>query len=154
MNFDYILVLGGPLNGEEPGGILLERLKKAALILEENPELKAVCSGGMTHEGQTVSEAQVMKKTLIKLGVPEGRIILEDKAKTTLENFKYTKELLGDDVRVAFVTSEFHIKRSCLIMKKAGVDYTPIAAPNSEDSRSYRIREAFLRPLARLGIIW
>lgn len=154
MENEYVLILGGPINGTEPSDILFKRVEKAAELLKENKSLKAVCSGGIKSEAQPLSEAEIMKNTLVLLGVSEDRIILENKAKTTLENFKYTRELLGDNAKVSFVTSRFHIKRSCLIMKKAGVAYQPIAAENGNDSLGFRVREAFLRPLARLGIIW
>lgn len=152
--YDYILILGGPIEGEKPSGILFERLKKGAQILKENPQLKAVCSGGIKSEEQTLSEADIMKNTLLALGIEEERIILEDKAKTTLQNFQYTKKLLGENARVAFVTSRFHIWRCKKIMKKAGVEYEPISAPNGKGSLGFIIREQFLKPLAFFGIIW
>ncbi|MBQ5996121.1 MAG: YdcF family protein [Clostridia bacterium] len=154
MDADYILILGGPINGTEPSDILFQRVSKAAELLRENAALKAVCSGGIKSEAQPMSEAEIMQNTLLKLGISEDRIILENKAKTTLENFKFTKALLGENAKVCFVTSRFHIYRSCRIMKKAGVCYLPIAAENGSDSLGFRVREAFLRPLARLGIIW
>lgn len=154
MNFDYVLILGGPIEGEETSPLLFERVKKGAEILKENPKLKAVCSGGIKEETQKLSEAEIMKNSLVSLGIEEERILLEDKAKTTLQNFQYTKKLLGENAKAAFVTNEFHIWRSKKIMKKAGVSYYPIPAPNGKNSLTFRIREFFLRPLAFFGIIY
>ncbi len=154
MNPDYILILGGPIKDNKPSEILFERIKTGASYLKEHPSVKAVVSGGMTAKSCTITEAQIMKNALLELGIEEDRIILEDKAMTTLENFKNTKELLDENTNVGFVTSEFHIPRSIRIMKKAGVDYFPVSAPNGEHSLRFRIREAFLRPLAAVGIIW
>ena len=154
MNPDYILILGGPIKDNKPSEILFERIKTGADILTAHPSVKVVVSGGMTAKSCTITEAQIMKNTLLELGIEEGRIILEDKAMTTLENFKNTKELLGENAKVSFVTSEFHIWRSKKIMKKAGVDYSPVPAPNGKHSLRFRIREALLRPLAAVGIIW
>ena len=95
-----------------------------------------------------------MKNELINLGISADRIILEDKAMTTLQNFENTDKLIGRDVKVSFITNKFHIWRCKKIMKKAGVNYTPISAPNGSNSLSFRIREAFLRPFALIGIIW
>ncbi len=152
--FDYILILGGPIDGEKPSPLLLERIKKGAEVYFETPDTKLVVSGGIKGENQKLSEAQIMKNALLSLGVPERDIILEEQAKTTLQNFQYTKQMLGKSAKAAFVTSRFHIWRSKKIMKKAGVNYLPIASPNGEDSLGFRIREAFLRPLAFFGIIW
>lgn len=154
MNCDYILILGGPIKDNKPGDILFERIKTGADFLKNNPSVKAVVSGGMTAKSCSLTEAEIMKNSLIGLGIDESRIILEKEAMTTLENFKNTKRLLGENVSVGFVTSEFHIWRSKKIMKKAGVDYVPISAPNGKHSIKFRIREAFLRPLAAVGIIW
>ena len=154
MNADYILILGGPIDGEKPSKLLFERVKKGAELLKENPNLKAVCSGGIKSEEQKFSEAEIMKNSLLSLGIEEDRIILEDKAKTTLQNFQYTKKLLGENAKVAFVTSSFHIWRIKKIAKKAGADYEAIPAPNGEDSLGFIIREQFLKPLAFFGIIW
>lgn len=154
MNVDYVLILGGPIDGDAPSPLLLERVKKGAELLKENPQLQAVVSGGIKGETQRLSEAEIMRNALLQLGIAEDRMMLENEAKTTLQNFQFTKKLLGDEARVAFVTSRFHIWRSKKIMQKAGVSYEAIAAPNGAHSLGFRIREAFLRPLAALGIIW
>ena len=154
MDFDYVLILGGPIDGDAPSPLLLERVKKGAALLKENPQLTAVVSGGIKGETQRLSEAEIMKNALLQCGISEDRIILENQAKTTLQNFQFTRKLLGDTARVAFVTSRFHIWRSKKIMKKAGVQYEAVAAPNGAHSLGFRIREAFLRPLAAVGIIW
>ena len=154
MNLDYVLILGGPIKDNEPKDILFQRIKTGADYLEKHPSVKAVVSGGLTAKSCSITEAEIMRNSLVSLGIDEERIILEKEAMTTLENFINTKKLLGDNASVGFVTSEFHIWRSEKIMKKAGVDYIPIPAPNGEHSLRLRIREAFLKPLAAAGIIW
>ncbi len=149
--FDYILILGGPLDGEKPSPLLFERIKKGAELANENPNAKIVVSGGIKGEAQKLSEAQIMKTALLELGISEERIILEDKAKTTLQNFKYTDALLGRVDNTAFVTNRFHVWRSKRIMKAAGVNYAAVAAPNGKRSLGFRIRECFLRPFAFFG---
>lgn len=154
MTADYVLILGGPIDGTEPSPLLLERIKTGAQYLKEHPTAKAVVSGGIKSEEQPLSEAEIMRNSLLALGIEDSRIILEKQAKTTLQNFQYTRKMLGDGAKVVFVTSKFHIWRSKKIMKKAGVSYPAIAAPNGEGSLGFRIREGFLRPLAFFGIIW
>ncbi|MBR2590374.1 MAG: YdcF family protein [Clostridia bacterium] len=153
MHADYVLILGGPLEGDKPSELLYERIKTAAEYLKEHPHMKAVCSGGIKGKQQRLSEAQIMKNALLELGIEEDRIILEEQAKTTLQNFKYTKQLLGDEAKVIYVTSAFHIWRSTYIMDKAGVQYIPLPAPNGAHSLGFRIREQFLKGLVKIGII-
>ena len=151
---EYVLILGGPLDGSRPSPLLAERVKTGAAFLEAHPAAKAIVSGGIKSETQPLSEAAVMKNALLEQGIDENRIILEEQALTTLQNFQYTKQLVEPDARVTFVTNRFHIWRSCRICQKAGVDYQPLAAPNGPHSLGFRIREGFLRPLAFFGIIW
>lgn len=153
MNAEYLLILGGPLEGDLPSPLLMERIKTAAAYLKEHPEMKAVCSGGIKGKKQVLSEAQIMKNALLEEGIDETRILLEEKAKTTLQNFRYTKELVGEDASVIYVTSEFHIWRSSYIMEKAGVNFIPLPAPNGAHSLGFRIREQFLKGLVKIGII-
>lgn len=153
MQADYVLILGGPLEGDKPSELLYERIKTAAAYLEEHPHMRAVCSGGMKGKKQRLSEAQIMKNALMELGIAEQRILIEEKAKTTLQNFRYTKALVGEDAKVIYVTSAFHIWRSTFIMEKAGVHYIPLPAPNGAHSLGFRIREQFLKGLVRVGII-
>ena len=153
MQADYVLILGGPLEGDSPSPLLYERIQTAAEYLKEHPSMKAVCSGGIKGKHQRLSEAQIMKNALLDLGIEEDRILLEEKAKTTLQNFKYTKALVGEDAKVIYVTSAFHIWRSTFIMEKAGVQYIPLPAPNGAHSLGFRIREQFLKGLVRIGII-
>ena len=153
MNAEYVLILGGPLNGEKPSELLMERIKTAAEYLKEHPEMKAVCSGGIKGKAQRLSEAQIMKNALLQLGVEEERILLEEQAKTTLQNFQFTKAMVGENAKVIYVTSAFHIWRSSFIMEKAGVNYIPLPAPNGAHSLGFRIREQFLKGLVKIGII-
>ena len=59
---------------------------------------------------------------------------MEDRATSTLENFKFSKELidntLGKDASIAFVTTDFHVFRSGRVAKKAGITASGIASPD------------------------
>ena len=154
MKEKYLLILGGPIHGDQPKDILFQRIKTGAEFLKEHPDYKVVVSGGLTSKTRDITEAEIMSRVLKEMGIDEGRIILESNAMTTLQNFQFTKDIVGEDADVTFVTSEFHIWRSKKIMEKAGVSYKSISAPNGKHSLGFRIREAFLRPLAAVGIIW
>ena len=91
MDADYILILGGPINGTEPSDILFQRVSKAAELLRENAALKAVCSGGIKSEAQPMSEAEIMQNTLLKLGISEDRIYLRTRLKQRLKTLSLLK---------------------------------------------------------------
>src|SRR3989338_4322703 len=71
----------------------------AKLFLEGYAPL-IIFSGGMAHHNDLLKtywkkpEAEVFAERALKLGVPNDKIILEDKATNTGENVRFTKELL------------------------------------------------------------
>ena len=58
-NLEYIIVLGAHVEGTRLTLALLERTRRALQYLEENPDTKAVLSGGKG-EGEAITEAQAM----------------------------------------------------------------------------------------------
>ena len=90
---DYIVVLGAQVKGNRPSLALSHRIWEAAEYLEENPETKAILSGGKG-TGEDISEAQCMRQELEKLGISEERLIEENKSTSTQENIAYSYALL------------------------------------------------------------
>ena len=62
---------------------------------------------------------------LMDLGVPKGKIILENRATTTEENAKFVSNICTG--KVLLVTSAYHMRRSILMFKKyaQGIDIIP-----------------------------
>lgn len=122
---DYVVVLGAGLWGDTPSQVLSYRLNSTIELIKELPEdVKIVVSGGQG-PGETITEAEAMKKYLVAAGVAEDRIIKEDKSTNTLENLQYTKELIRtfdskDDIDITLVTSTFHMFRSKTLAKRVG----------------------------------
>lgn len=148
---DAVVVLGAGVNGTEPSLSLRTRLDAALAYLEDNPEIPVVLTGG-TGYGEEISEAQCMYDYLTAHGVDGGRLILEDQASDTAENFAFSRELLverGIDPshdRVAVVTNDFHIARSRLIAARQGYGYAfgvPARLPWRHLEINYYLREAF-----------
>ena len=98
---------------------LLERTRRALQYLEENPETKAVLSGGQG-EGEDISEAQAMCNYLVEHGIDRERLILEGRSTSTTENLKFSLEIIGLDHSVGVVTNSFHVFRGTAIGKKCG----------------------------------
>ena len=117
---EYLLILGGDIIGEDTASPqLLERMKAAEKYLKENPAVKAVPCGGCFRPNQKKSEAKIVAEYLIENGIAPERIILEDRSKTTYQNFEFGKRIIEnhavrdiDDVSVAFLSSDYHIFRA------------------------------------------
>ena len=108
------------MNGERPSKALKDRVLTAAEYLRENPETKAVLSGGQGR-GEEISEAVCMRRLLIREGISEERLILEEHSTTTMENLTFSQCFLNRErEKVGLVTSNFHVYRSVYIGKKTG----------------------------------
>lgn len=123
---DYVIVLGAGLNGSEPSEVLERRLEKTVEYMNQNRNATAVVSGGQGR-GETISEAQAMAYYLMLHGIEEDRILLEDKAISTYENFANSKEAVAGG-RAAFITNDFHILRSLQMAKLNGIEATHMGA--------------------------
>jgi uncharacterized SAM-binding protein YcdF (DUF218 family) len=69
-------------------------------------------------------EAAILKKFLVKIGIADSLIIIENESRNTHENAVNTKKLL-DSLQVKsdllFVTSAFHMRRSIACFEKVGI---------------------------------
>ena len=63
---EYVLVLGAQVRGDRVSRALEDRLKTAKAYLDENPETKAVLSGGQG-PGENLTEAQAMYDWLVRM---------------------------------------------------------------------------------------
>ena len=101
------------------------RLDETIAYLEKNKNAIAVVSGGQGNQ-ENISEALAMKKYLENRGIASERIVMEDKAESTYENFVYSKNILDRKFKsgytVALITNEFHIFRAERIAKNAGFE--------------------------------
>lgn len=150
---DYLMILGGNVIGEDtPSPQLLERMKAAAEYLKENTECFIVPCGGCFREGQKRSEAAIIATYLVEQGIYESRIILEDKSTTTVENFEFAREIIknhsgksAEQVRVAFLTSDYHIHRATIIAQRCGIKNPGrVSAPTPKEALKRYVREYFV----------
>ena len=148
---DAVVVLGAGVNGTQPSLSLYTRLTAALDYLEENPGIPVVLTGGLGY-GEEITEARCMYDWLTAHGVDGRRLILEEQAGNTAENFAFSRELLekqGIDPaedQVAVVTNDFHIARSRLIAARQGYGHAfgiPARLPWRHLEVNYYLREAF-----------
>lgn len=115
----HAIVLGMALQDGQPTRDLLARLDTARQYSEENPGAVLILTGGNPDEsGRT--EAQVMRELLVAQGVPEDRLLLEDQAATTKDNFRNTARMLDPGLPVVLISSDYHMDRAAATARSAG----------------------------------
>jgi uncharacterized SAM-binding protein YcdF (DUF218 family) len=148
LNGDYILVLGAGLKGERPSISLRSRLDTAAEFSKLHPDIEVIVSGGQG-EGESITEAEAMKRYLIKEGIDENRIIMEEKSTSTKENLIFSKSILDNlqnnaAYKVILITSDFHIFRTKILAKKVGLDISVLPSKTPLATYlNYTVREYF-----------
>lgn len=149
-NCDYLLVLGsGVIGADTPSEQMVSRMKTAAEYLNENKTCFVIPCGGCFRPEQKKSEAQVIADYLEKSGIAAERIILEDKSTTTFENFEFAKNIVEnhsgksiDEVKVAFLSSSYHIFRSKHIAGICGIENIgKVSATTGKDMPKRLMRE-------------
>lgn len=125
-NERYVIVLGAGLNGTEPTLALQSRLDATVDYMNRNTDAVAIVSGGQG-TGETITEAEAMESYLISKGIASGRILREEQATSTYENFALSKNYV--DGSCVFITNEFHVLRSLQMAKMNGIDAAHIGAP-------------------------
>lgn len=143
-DLDILIILGARVKGKRPTKALAQRISRAEAYLRENPDTKAILSGGQGPD-EEISEAEAMYRGLVQMGISPERLILEDHSTTTKENLFFSRQWIGAEDRVGIVTSDFHIARSLAIARESG--YTRvwgIPAPlRSVLLPHYLLREGF-----------
>lgn len=133
-DLEYLIVLGARVKEDGISKTLKLRLDKAAEYAAENPATVLVLSGGQG-EGEPQTEARAMKAYLAEQGVPEERMLLEERSSSTVENIAYSRLLIADLQnngamyagapgrlpRIGILTSNFHLFRALQIAKKQGI---------------------------------
>ncbi len=127
---DYIIILGAKIWDDEPSPILQKRLDTSIKYLNKYPDTKVIVSGGKGCD-EEYTEAQIMKTYLMANGILEDRIITEDRASNTAQNLSFSRVLIPEDnVKIAVVTTNFHVFRAVATGKKLGIeDISGISAP-------------------------
>ena len=123
---DFLIILGCGLKKDgTPTPILAGRIERAIAFYdwqksETGKELTFVASGGQGPD-EVMSESASIKRYLVSTGIPESRIIEEDKSGDTLENMKFSKakiDAIDPEGKVAFSTTNYHVFRSGLCARR------------------------------------
>ncbi|MBR0136818.1 MAG: YdcF family protein [Erysipelotrichaceae bacterium] len=147
---DYIMILGCMINDDGSLTKLLKSRADRAIEFSQmqkkatGKEITFVPSGGQGPD-EVMPEARAIEKYLLEMGVPQERIMAEDRSKNTEENFANSLELIrarkGNDAKVAFSTTNYHVFRSGMIAREAGSDAEGIGSA----TKRYFWINAFIR---------
>lgn len=152
---DVIVVLAGKEKGRVEYGVKLfkeEWARKDRIIMSGGPLL------------WKYTAAAIMELQAESLGIPRKNILLEDRSLTTIQQARYTREILRDHGfrSIILVTAPYQSRRAAAIFRKVmGKDIRVVSAP-VEDSRfrfddwwkSPRERDAVLKEYAGLVRFW
>ena len=136
---EYLVVLGAKVRPDGPSVSLWDRINAAADYLNAHPGTIAIVSGGQGAD-ETISEAQSMHDELVKLGIDESRIWMEDKAGSTDENMRFSLDLIQEKTgtrpeKLGILSSEYHLYRASLMAKKLGIGFVGVPAKTSRLSQ-------------------
>ena len=104
-----------------------DRLTETFILYRKKKIKKILFTGGSGVLFATdTSEASFAKKYFLDLGVKEEDIIIEDKSRNTIENARFTKQILDEKKfkKILLITSAFHMPRSSQIFKKQEIEFT------------------------------
>lgn len=137
-DLDYVIVLGAQVKPEGLSKTLKLRLDKAAEYARQNPDTVLVLSGAKG-ENEPVTEASAMREYLLKQGVEEDKMLLEERSYSTVENIAYSRILIEEDLEQ---------KRAAVRRKAEDQRKVPGAAIMSE-----RLAAQMAQQTARIGVL-
>lgn len=155
---DYIIILGCAIRRDgTPTPLLKGRIMRAfdfekAQYEKTGKHAKFVPSGGQGSD-EVISEAESMKRCLIELGVPDERIVKEDKSVNTYQNMAFSKQVIERDCgsescNIGFSTTNYHVFRGYTLAEKLGMTVKGLSAK----TKLYFFPNAFIREF--IGLLW
>ena len=127
---ENVILLGGGIDkdGKIPKSVMA-RVDKTAKYLNQHPDSICVVSGG-TLKWLPFAEAPELKNQLVNKGIEPERILVEDQAKDTIQNFEFSCKMLAEyrgisiqetlDMPTAVVTNYYHLRRSERLARRIG----------------------------------
>nr|WP_095875175.1 YdcF family protein [Streptomyces sp. TLI_235] len=135
---DFVVALGAGLDDDDRvSPLLAARLDRALGLRAEQadgrPAPVLVVSGGKGGDEQ-LSEAEAMARYAAERGVPAASVLREDRSRNTAENLRFSGRLMRarrPDYRCTVVTSNFHVLRTAVEARRAGVPGQVVGAPTA-----------------------
>ena len=143
---DYIIILGcGIKKDGSLTNLLKSRVDKAVKFskMQESKtgkRIKFISSGGQGSD-EVISEAQAISNYLISTGISSKDIIIEDKSRNTKENIINSMNLIKNNKKVIYSTTNYHVFRAGNIAYKLGYNIEGVGS----NTKQYFWINAFIR---------
>ena len=153
---DFVIIHGCQIAPDgTPLPLLRGRIDRALAFAEKQRQktgkpLIFIPSGGQG-SNECISEGRSIADYLRAKGVPEYRLLIEEQSKNTLENMQFSKALIDRRVspaKVAFSTTNYHVFRSGILAKTAGLEAQGMGSP----TKWYFWPNAFIREFIGLVV--
>ena len=121
MKADVIIVLGAAVwPNEEPSPSLARRVDKSVDLYKLGHADNIIMSGGIGR--YPPAEAVVMKRIALESGVPEERILIDDKSINTYQSAVNCLHIMNNNnwVNPIIVSDSYHLIRSVFLFKAFG----------------------------------
>lgn len=127
---DVAIVLGASVWEDGVSPVYRERINHAISLYENGFVDYIILTGGFG-EGSYKSDSQVAKEYALSQGIPEERLLIEEKSTITEENLEFSKEVMEEnDLETAIIVSDpLHMKRAMLMAKDYNI--TALSSPTT-----------------------
>jgi uncharacterized SAM-binding protein YcdF (DUF218 family) len=146
---DYIIVPGCWIQNGKVTPLLAKRIDKAVEFYNKQKAVRKpprlILSGGKGRD-ESCSEAEAMEQYALEKGIPQEDLLVESKSTSTLENMKFSKEIMDSEsgdkpYKCIYVTNNYHLLRAGIFARKAGLKIDGIGAKTA----FYYLPNAILR---------
>lgn len=141
-------ILGAAVwGGNRPSPVLRERINKGYELYSYGIIKNIILTGGGSPGEMT--EAEVSKKELLKKGVEERNIYIENKSSSTLEQISFLNSNLykkNNWKEIVIISDNFHLLRTKQICKFFGINAYTVASEtplSTESTFNFCIKESF-----------
>ena len=146
---DYIIVLGCWIQNGKVTPHLAKRIDRAVEFYNKQKAVRKpprlILSGGKGPD-ESCTEAEAMEQYALEKGIPQEDLLVESKSSCTLENMKFSKEIMdsesgGKPYKCIYATNNYHLLRAGIFARKAGLKISGIGAKTA----FYYLPNAILR---------
>jgi SanA protein len=139
------LILGASTDGfGNPTPTLADRLTAGGALYRDHRVDRILVSG--EREWRFVDQVEVMRRELVRMGVPDGDIFTDPGGLDTWDSMVRARKVY--EVRSAIVVTQgWHMPRALWLAKRAGLQAHGLVAatPHDEGERKFGLREVFAR---------
>ncbi len=135
---DSAIVLGAGTHNGSLSPVFRERINHSILLYDKGIVNKIILTGGFGTD-QKQSDSQTAKFYVLKNGIPESDVIIEEISKYTSENLEQSKNIMDSlGIKNALIISDpMHMKRSMTLALGYNIDCQPSPTKTSMYSSTY-----------------